>query len=331
MTAMPQISVIVPVYKVEPYIHRCVDSILAQTFTDFELILVDDGSPDACGAICDEYAAQDARVRVIHQANGGLSAARNAGLEVAEGKYVMFCDSDDYVDSIWCETLYKTICENEDAFIVCDVMRVSEITPIMQKWQELSLVRQSYFEVFKQGLSGFSVNKVFNRDKIEKAGLRFDESVKYAEDVPFVSAYCRQCKYCLHIPAGLYYYFCNSDSIMNRYYYNFFELQLLPFSSRLPLIADEEITEYCDIWFYEFYHYFDNVFDPRNKEMSFIQKMKFNQKMVGSDEFQFCLRHASVKQENRVLIHFLKQKQYYVFWLFQNIARIKNKVVRVVL
>ena len=80
---MPEISVIVPVYKVEPYIHKCVDSILAQTFSDYELILVDDGSPDTCGNICDEYAKKDARIRVIHKENGGLSDARNAGMKIA--------------------------------------------------------------------------------------------------------------------------------------------------------------------------------------------------------------------------------------------------------
>ena len=93
---MPEVSVIVPVYKVEPYLHQCVDSILAQTFTDFELILVDDGSPDNCGAICDEYAAQDRRVRVIHLDNGGQGRARNIGMDQATGKYIIFLDSDDY-------------------------------------------------------------------------------------------------------------------------------------------------------------------------------------------------------------------------------------------
>lgn len=96
-TAQPTISVIVPVYKVEPYLRRCVDSILAQTFTDFELILVDDGSPDNCGAICDEYAARDERVRVIHQENSGVSSARNAGLDAAIGNYITFVDSDDEI------------------------------------------------------------------------------------------------------------------------------------------------------------------------------------------------------------------------------------------
>ena len=95
---MPAVSVIVPVYNVEKYLRRCIDSILAQTFTDFELILVDDGSPDNCGAICDEYAARDARVRVIHKENGGVSSARNAGLDAATGEYVAFVDGDDYCE-----------------------------------------------------------------------------------------------------------------------------------------------------------------------------------------------------------------------------------------
>lgn len=99
---LPQITVIVPVYNVEPYLRRCVDSILVQTFRDFELILVDDGSPDRCGEICDEYAARDSRVHVIHQANGGLSAARNAALDWmfahSTSRYVTFIDSDDCVN-----------------------------------------------------------------------------------------------------------------------------------------------------------------------------------------------------------------------------------------
>lgn len=94
---MQLVSVIVPVYKVEAYLTDCVDSILAQSYTDFELILVDDGSPDGCGAMCDEYAQKDARVRVIHQENSGLSAARNAGMDAAAGEYITFVDSDDVI------------------------------------------------------------------------------------------------------------------------------------------------------------------------------------------------------------------------------------------
>jgi len=106
---MPEISVIVPVYKVENYIRKCVNSILSQTFTDFELWLVDDGSPDCCGAICDEYAQNDARVKVIHKKNGGLSDARNAALDVMNGKYVFFVDSDDWISPDTLEIMYSAL------------------------------------------------------------------------------------------------------------------------------------------------------------------------------------------------------------------------------
>lgn len=93
---MPEFSIIVPIYKVEKYLEICIDSIIGQSFCDFELILVDDGSPDTCGEICDRYSSSDTRVKVVHKENGGLSSARNAGLDIATGKYVIFIDSDDF-------------------------------------------------------------------------------------------------------------------------------------------------------------------------------------------------------------------------------------------
>ena len=98
----PLVSVIVPVYRVEAYLEQCVDSLLGQTLERIEIILVDDGSPDSCGAICDRYAAADPRVRTIHRENGGLSASRNTGIEAAAGEYLMFVDSDDWVESDYC-------------------------------------------------------------------------------------------------------------------------------------------------------------------------------------------------------------------------------------
>lgn len=116
---MPTISVIVPVYKVEAYLDRCVQSILNQTYTDFELILVDDGSPDGCGALCDAWAEKDSRIRVIHKQNGGLSDARNAGIEIAEGKYLTFVDSDDYIHPKMLEALYEAIQKTGAKVSVC--------------------------------------------------------------------------------------------------------------------------------------------------------------------------------------------------------------------
>ena len=120
---MTEISVIVPVYKVEPYLRRCVDSILAQTFTDFELILVDDGSPDNCGAICDEYVQKDARVHVIHQENGGLSAARNAGIDWvfahSDSEWISFVDSDDWVHPQMLEWMLYAVKEGGTRICAC--------------------------------------------------------------------------------------------------------------------------------------------------------------------------------------------------------------------
>lgn len=108
------VSIIVPIYNVEQYISKCIESILAQTYRDFELILVDDGSPDMCGTICDEYAKQDSRVHVIHQENKGVSAARNAGISLAKGEYISFIDGDDYVEKDFFERIITQFTDEVD-------------------------------------------------------------------------------------------------------------------------------------------------------------------------------------------------------------------------
>ena len=115
---MSEISIIVPIYNVSQYLKECLDSLLAQTFKDIEIILVDDGSTDNSGKIADEYAMIDNRIRVIHQTNQGLSAARNNGINISTSPYVMFVDSDDFVDQHYCEIPYKIIKEN-NADVVC--------------------------------------------------------------------------------------------------------------------------------------------------------------------------------------------------------------------
>ena len=132
-----KLSIIVPIYKVEPYLHRCVDSILNQTFTDFECILVDDGSPDNCPAICDEYAEKDSRIHVIHQANGGLAAARNAGIDWvfanSDSECLTFIDSDDWVHPIYLEALYQAIQETGVAVSVCNFERTEGDEPTVDE------------------------------------------------------------------------------------------------------------------------------------------------------------------------------------------------------
>ena len=116
---MEKISVIVPIYKIEDCLPKCVDSIIAQTYKDLEIILVDDGSPDNCGAICDEYAKKDSRIKVIHKPNGGLSDARNHGIEAATGRYLGFVDGDDYLEPQMYERLHNALVENDAEMSIC--------------------------------------------------------------------------------------------------------------------------------------------------------------------------------------------------------------------
>ena len=117
---MSTVSIIVPVYKVEDYIRECLDSILAQTYPYFELILVDDGSPDNCGRICDDYAKGDNRIKVVHKVNGGLTSARNAGLEVAKGDWIMHVDGDDWIEPDMLEKMYAVAEKSQADIVYCD-------------------------------------------------------------------------------------------------------------------------------------------------------------------------------------------------------------------
>ena len=121
---MPQISVIVPIYNTEKYIHKCINSILGQSFRDIEIILVNDGSEDNCGQIVNEYQKADARIKVIHKENGGLWSARNAGLDIATGKYISFIDSDDWVKREMLEEMYNKAEEHQADLVVCNYNKV---------------------------------------------------------------------------------------------------------------------------------------------------------------------------------------------------------------
>lgn len=322
----PEISVIVPVYKTEKYLRRCIDSILEQTFNDFEIILVDDGSPDGCPAICDEYTKKDDRIRVIHKENGGLSSARNEGMKVAEGKYIMFCDSDDKVDSKWCETFLVEANNNPDAWIVSDVWKIKQDGKHEKFNNEIDHISKSnYFEIYKMGLSAYVWNKIYRKDKIQELNLVFDESCYFAEDVEFNVKYCMGCDSVIFIPKPLYFYYDTPGSIMKKFYPNWLELHLPLFYKRLPLISDKNIGEYCDIWLYHFINMFDSVFDKRNT-MGFIQKMKYNYKMMNTEEMRFCIEHASGEKESAIVMKVLKKHNYYLFWIFQKIVKLKRRI-----
>lgn len=182
----PRVSVIVPVYKVENYLHRCVDSILSQSFTDFELLLIDDGSPDNCGAICDEYAAKDSRVRVFHKPNGGVSSARNLGLDNACGVWVAFVDSDDYVDVDYLSELVAYTKQDNVDFVVTlnTISNYTKDSNVVLLHDDLELFSKYTFQNYGQPWGKLYSNKV-----LEKMGLRFNPNVHLMEDLMFALLY----------------------------------------------------------------------------------------------------------------------------------------------
>lgn len=207
------ISVIIPVYNVEPYLRRCVDSILTQSYQGFEILLIDDGSTDASGKICDEYAEQDSRIIVIHQKNKGVSAARNAGLDACNGEYIAFVDADDWIEKCMLQELATAVKKNEADFAVCNEIQVSEnmdgaVLKKRDHWPELNGItvvndRDIYRKVFAR--TAVIWNKLVRRSVI--GACRFNQTLTYGEDTVFFLEVLQNCSVCVIVPGHFYNYF----------------------------------------------------------------------------------------------------------------------------
>lgn len=220
----PMVSVIVPVYKVEKYLADCIDSILNQTYGDFELILVDDGSPDKCPEICDTYAGKDSRVRVIHQPNGGVSSARNKGIAQAQGTFLMFVDSDDYLNDRMLEEMLSTDAETFD----CIVSGIRYVYENPENNQSFSLMDrdvkmpEALSQVYENAVKAFAFAtpcaKLYARRVILENQVHFDEQYSILEDGMFVYDFFHCCKQCRFL-SGVYYFYRHSDddSLMKHF------------------------------------------------------------------------------------------------------------------
>ncbi|MBE6453854.1 MAG: glycosyltransferase [Alphaproteobacteria bacterium] len=179
---MSKISVIVPVYNVEQYLPQCLDSIINQTYKNLEIICVDDGSPDNSGKILDEYAKKDKRIKVIHQENGGLSVARNTGLDNATGEWVSFIDSDDYIALDFYENLISAANKSDTDVVQCGHSVFS--TQIDKTFSYKSKIVEGFVNIIKNLKRGYVWNKLWKRELIESNNLRFYPKI-YIEDILF--------------------------------------------------------------------------------------------------------------------------------------------------
>ena len=244
----PLISIIVPIYNVEVYIRNCVDSILGQTYENLEIILVDDGSPDNCGAICDEYRSKDKRIKVIHKKNGGLSSARNAGIDVASGEYLGFIDSDDWIESDMYEALYNALTYYKADISVCGRYIVegdrittisdSEKAQVFTRSEALSeLVLDEY-----SGMKNFAWDKLYKKELFDD--VRYPEG-KYYEDIFTTYKLFAKSNKIVDIKSPKYYYLlredsiCGSNTTSKRYDYCLANIKCLEYIKSLePLLGD---------------------------------------------------------------------------------------------
>lgn len=235
----PKVSIVVPVYHVEPYLERCLETLIHQTLTEIEIILVDDGSKDRCSEICDAYAAKDNRILVIHKENEGPGLARNSGIEKATGEYIGFVDSDDYVSLEMFQTLYQVAVE-ENADVVlsgfCSVGGIMFSDNRKDKMRFLNCFSEKEYFVGRQGIGklmlgtagalpqdktdsryGFSVWKnIFRRSIIQQQQIRFvSERVYLSEDVIFLLDYFPHIQKAVGIP-GAYYYYCRNENSVSK-------------------------------------------------------------------------------------------------------------------
>lgn len=217
----PKISVIVPVYNVDQYLHRCIDSILAQTFTNFELLLIDDGSKDNSGKICDEYAHNDNRIKVFHTQNNGASAARNYGIDKSVGEYISFIDSDDWIEPSFYSDFFGNddyeydiyfqnyICHNQDG-----TTTYKKLSPCSIKGKSLD---DAILYLMKEVKFGWSWIKIFKHSIITDYKLRFDYNISFREDELFTLQYCQHIKSLCIRSATNYHYYIHPNSLTRSF------------------------------------------------------------------------------------------------------------------
>ena len=304
---MPEISVIVPVYKVEEYLDECINSILNQSFKDYELILVDDGSPDHCGDICEKYAAQDRRIKVIHQENKGLSGARNAGLEIASGNYITFIDSDDVVERDYLQTLYSALKKEKAEISCCNTATFSEACTfekgeresnnkcISISGQDAALMQYEYNPHRAITISAWG--KLIEKHLF--GNLRFPEG-KIHEDQAVIPIILSKAQKVVACSLPLYGYRVRTGSIMHsQFSINRYD-DILAIDNCIKYFREKEELEIADaadkrkrgtIAFYSLLARHEGIYDkvPKLYKMSKLQAIKYLRGVMPYDMYEYYM------------------------------------------
>ena len=304
---MPEISVIVPVYNTEKFLPRCIDSLLRQTYTDFEILLIDDGSADNSALICRAYSLRDNRVRFFQSEHSGVCALRNLGLERAAGKFIMFCESDDYVEPVWMERLRFYACQYPDSLVNCDyadsvpAKKYMKVKTLTDASRSQLVDKAHFFPMSMQGMTLHLWTRIFRTDIIRMNRLTFRENMHQWEDIVFIAEYLRFCDGIFYVKECLYYWVDNLVGSLSRSYFPYcFEDLKEIYEARKPLIDDRYIQAFYDDAFNRFVKSINIVWDERNTD-SRREKLGYCKKVLDDPSFRETFRRASERACPRTL------------------------------
>ena len=325
---MAQISVIVPVYRAESFIHRCVDSILTQTFTDFELLLVDDGSPDSCGRICDEYAAMDQRVRVFHQTNQGQAAARNHALDWvftnSDSRYIGFVDSDDWVHPRYLELLLAGIQHYDVNICQCGYFETDRNVPAPKV--DGSIIRIAPEEQYLQYYSSCLWDKLFARSCWTE--MRFPEGQIYEDTAIWYKMLFKE-EQLAYVDSALYYYFVNSNSTVRANWTPAKLAQIDAWEKQVEFLADYPIREvhYASVsrLLWNLMYQYKDI--QQSKKVHLWTKIRFRSLLRG--KMRSVLRNCREEQKHIKTYRMARQTAYPIsMWCHWTTVGIRKKLKR---
>lgn len=306
----PLISIIVPVYKVEKTLHYCIESILQQTYKNFEVILIDDGSPDKSGEICDKYAEKDERIKVIHKENEGVSSARNTGFDNAKGEYIVCVDSDDYVNESYLQDFIDVLEQHPDVQMLwCGFSIVKDYNRgIIQnvKYDESGVIvesnRSEIMTLHQKWLDASPCTKLYLKKIIDDNNLRMDESLSLGEDLLFNFSYidCCNSRKIYHTNKCTYYYIrTEEESLVNKFRPNMFEIykrindEILRYITKWG-IDEEQMGLFYNSVYFSYEYCLKNTFH-KNNTASKKEKYALNRKIIQSKRFKTSIKKASCK------------------------------------
>lgn len=214
----PKISIIVPIYKAESTLLRCLDSLKTQTFADFEVLMVDDGSPDRCGEMIDEYAAKDVRFKAYHKSNGGVSSARQFGIDHAVGEYTIHADPDDWVEPTMLEALYGKAKEEDADMVICDFFENTYKGQKYVKQQPSSLYHYKVLHDLFHHLHGSTWNKLIRRDCYSMYDIHFPSGISFCEDKYVIAAILKNEVKVAYLPCAFYHYIRDDNGSLSMRY-----------------------------------------------------------------------------------------------------------------